>query len=63
MDKKTKKLYPDLLKIIINNAALAKLIINIIIAYNNISNFMIGNKNALFLSKVLSFLSYFLNSK
>ena len=63
VDRLTKMVYYELVKVTINTLGLAKIIINIMVRYHALSDFIITDWGLLFTSKFSSLLYYFLDIK
>ena len=63
VDRLTKMVYYELVKITINNLGLAEVIINVVVQHDGLSNSIITNQGSLFTSKFWSLLCYLLEIK
>ncbi len=63
VDRLTKMIHYESVKVIINASGLAKVIINVAICYYGVSESIVTDQDSLFISKFLSLLCYFLEIK
>ncbi len=63
IDRLTKMVYYELVKVTINTPGLTKVIINVVLYHHGVSESIVTDRGLLFTSKFLSLLCYFLDIK
>lgn len=63
IDKLIKIVYYKLVQVTIDATSLVKVIIDVVVQYHGLPDFIVGNKGLVFTSKIWSLLCYFLGIK